>query len=130
MKVFLSVAAVLIALLGAAWLLIPEAMLGRWGVQTDQVGLFMGRRYGTVLLGYAVMLALGRASGPSIARTAILGGGAFVTGLVTLVSLWGVVTSTVGPGAWITVVVEALLAGGFLYFLVVGRVLPQRDPRT
>ncbi len=130
MKVFLSVAAVLIALLGAAWLLIPEAMLGRWGVHTDQVGLFMGRRYGTVLLGYAVMLALGRASGPSIARTAILGGGAFVTGLVTLVSLWGVVTSTVGPGAWITVVVEALLAGGFLYFLVVGRALPQRDSRT
>ena len=130
MKVFLSVAAVLIALLGAAWLLIPEAMLGRWGVQTDPVGVFMGRRYGTVLLGYAVILGLGRASGPSIARTAILAGGAFVAGLVTLVSLWGVLTSTVGPGAWVTVVIEALLAGGFLYFLVVGRALPRRDTGT
>jgi hypothetical protein len=125
MKVFLSVAAVLIALLGGAWLLFPEAMLGRWSVQTDAVGLFMGRRYGTMLLGYAVILGLGRSSGPSPARTAILAGGAFVTGLVTLVSVGGVLTGTVGPGAWITVAVEALLAGGFLYFLLVGRVAPQ-----
>ena len=127
MKLFLSVAAVLIALLGAVWLLIPEAMLGQWGVQTDPVGLYMGRRYGTMLLGYAVVLWLGRGSGPSVARTAILAGGAFVTGFVTLVSLWGVLTSTVGSGAWVAVAVEALLAGGFLYFLVVGRALPQRD---
>ena len=124
MKVFLSVAAVLIAVLGCVWLAAPEAMLGRWGVHTDQVGLFMGRRYGTMLLGYAVILGLSRAAGPSVARTAVLVGGAFVTGLITLVSVGGILTGTVGPGAWITGVVEALLAGGFLYFLVVGRAAP------
>jgi len=52
MKTFLSVAAALIVVLGGAWLFFPEAMLGRWGVQTDAVGLFMGRRYGTMLLGF------------------------------------------------------------------------------
>jgi hypothetical protein len=127
MKVFISVAAVLIALLGGAWLLVPEAMLGRWNVQTDPVGLFMGRRYGTMLLGYAVILGLGRSSGPSLARTAILAGGAFVTGLVTLVSIGGIITDTVGPGAWVTVAIEALLSGGFLYFSLVGRVVPQSE---
>jgi len=130
MKVFLSVAAALVALLGCAWLFFPGAMLGRWGVQTDTVGLFMGRRYGTMLLGYAVILGLGRASGPSVARTAILAGGAFVTGLVTLVSVAGIVTRTVGSGAWVTVVVEALLAGGFVYFLVVGHALPHSQVRS
>ncbi|MCU0294005.1 MAG: hypothetical protein MUF10_18815 [Thermoanaerobaculaceae bacterium] len=125
MKAFLSVAAVLIVLLGGAWLVFPEAMLGRWGVQTDAVGLFMGRRYGTMLLGFAVILGLGRSSGPSSARTAILGGGALASGLVTLVGVGGILTGTVGPGAWITVAVEALLTGGFLCFLLVGRAAPQ-----
>ena len=129
MKVFLSVAAMLIAVLGSAWLLSPEAMLGRWSVQTDPVGLFMGRRYGAMLLGYAVILGLSRASGPSSARTAILAGGAFVTGLLTLIGVGGVLGGTVGPGAWITVAVEALLTAGFLYFLVVGRVAPQSEAR-
>lgn len=127
MKMFLSVAAVLIAVLGCAWLLAPEAMLGRWGVQTDQVGLFMGRRYGTMLLGYAVILGLIRAAGPSVARTAALAGGAFVTGSITLVSIGGILTGTVESGAWITVVVEALLAAGFVYYLIVGGAAPQSD---
>lgn len=125
MKVFFSVAAVLIALLGCAWLFLPGAMLGRWGVHTDPVGLFLGRRYGTMLLGYAVVLGLSRAAGPSAARTAILGGGAFVTAFITLVSVGGILSGTVGSGAWISAVVEALLAVGFLYFLVVGRAVPQ-----
>jgi hypothetical protein len=130
MRVFLSAAAVLIAVLGCAWLFFPEAMLGRWGVHTDPVGLFMGRRYGTMLLGYAVILGLSRAAGPSAARTAILVGGAIVTGSITLVSLGGILSETIGPGAWITVVVEALLAGGFLYFLVVARAARQGDARS
>jgi uncharacterized membrane protein len=49
-------------------------------------------------------------------RAAILGGGAFVTALVALVSLAGVLAGTIGPGAWAAVVIEALLAGGFLYY--------------
>lgn len=130
MKVFLSVAAVLIAFLGLAWLVVPETMLGRWGVHTDAVGLFAGRRYGAVLLGYAVMLGLGRSAGPSPARTAILGGGAFATGLITVVSLGGVFAGTLGPGAWATVAIEALLAGGFLYFLVAGRTTKQGPARS
>jgi hypothetical protein len=83
-----------------------------------------------MLLGYAVILGLSRAAGPSVARTGILVGGAFVTGFITLVSVGGILSGTVGSGAWITVVVEALLAGAFLYFLVVGRTVPQRDARS
>lgn len=130
MRVFFSVAAVLIAVLGGVWLLVPEVMLGRWGVETDGVGLFMARRYGTVLLGYAVILGLSRAAGPSAARTAVLVGGAFVTGLIAFVSVAGIASGTVGPGAWITVAVEALLAGAFLYFLGIRRTVPQSESRS
>lgn len=105
----------------------PEVMLGRWGVQTDTVGLFVSRRYGAMLLGYAAILGLGRSAGPSTARTAILAGGAFVTGLVALVSVSGILAGTIGRGAWITVAVEALLSGGFLHFLLVGRAARQSE---
>ncbi|MHB8077882.1 MAG: hypothetical protein ACYDIE_01330 [Candidatus Krumholzibacteriia bacterium] len=130
MKVFLSVAAVLVAVLGSAWLLFPVAMLSRWSVQTDPVGLFVGRRYGAMLLGYAVILGLSRSSGPSPARTAILAGGAFVAGLLTIIGVGGVLNGTLGPGAWITVAVEALLTAGFVWFLVAGRAAPQSEARS
>ena len=121
MKVFLSIVSILMVLLGSGWLFFPEAMLGSWSVQTDGVGVYVGRRYGGLLFGYAAILWLCRAAGPSAARAAILGGGAVVTTLVALLSLWGVVTGTIGPGAWAAVVIEAPLAGGFLYYFLAER---------
>lgn len=130
MKRFLSVAAVLIGLLGLVWLVFPGAMLGRWAVQTDAVGLLVARRYGTMLLGYAAILGMARSSSPSAARTAILVGAAFVTGLVAVVSLSGVLSGTVGRGAWMTVAVEALLSCAFIYSVLVDRDARQRATRS
>ncbi len=128
MKTFFSVVSALLVLLGAAWLVFPGTMLGRWGVQSDAIGAFVARRYGAMLLGYAVMMWLARTAGPSPARVAILGGGAFVTALVTLLSLGGVLTRAVGPGAWTTVVIEAVLAAGFLYYFLAERRQVQAKP--
>ncbi len=44
-----------------------------------------------------------------------------MTALVTLLSLGGVLTGTIGPGAWGAVVIEAVLAGGFLYYFLAER---------
>jgi len=121
MKVFLSIVSVLMVLLGSGWLLFPEILLGSWSVQTDVTGVYMCRRYGGLLFGYAAILWLCRAAGPSPARGAVLGGGVLVTGLVSLLSLWGVVTGTIGPGAWGAVVIEVVLTGGFLYFFLAER---------
>jgi len=121
MKVFLTVVAVLLALLGITWLLSPGIMLGSWDVQTDATGVYLGRRLGVMALGFACILWLSRGAGPSAARAAILVGGAFVTAVITLVSLAGVITGTIGPGAWVSVAIEALLAAGFIYFALAGR---------
>jgi carboxyl-terminal processing protease len=122
MRTFFSVASMLLVLLGIGWLLFPETMLDRWAVGTDAVGIFVARRYGALLLGFAAMLWYGRSSGPSPARTAILGGAAFAAAAVAAVSFSGVITRTVGPGAWLTAVIEAVLAAGFLFFLLTSRV--------
>jgi len=118
MRRFLSVASVLLVLLGIGWLLFPESMLGRWAVATDDVGIFLARRYGAVLLGLGAILWYGRASGPSPARSAILGGAAFGAAAIAAVSLAGAVTVTVGKGVWLSFVIEAVLAPAFLYFLL------------
>ena len=60
-----------------------------------------------------------RAASP--ARTAILAGGAVVTTGMTLVSLYGVLTRVVGPGAWGAVGIEALLAAAFIYHYATSR---------
>ena len=125
MKVFLSVVAVLMVLLGSGWLFFPEAMLASWSVQSDSAGVYMARRYGGLLFGYAAILWLARGAAASAAWAAILGGGGFVTALVTLLSLLGVVRGTIGPAAWGAVVIEALLTGGFLYYFIAERRLVQ-----
>ncbi len=115
MKILFSVAAALTLLLGVAWLFFPHSMLTSWGVQPDPVSAYMARRYGGLFFGYAAILWLGRASGPSPARTAILAGSAIVTAVMAIVSLVGVLTGVVGPAAWSAVVIEVLLAAGFAY---------------
>ena len=121
MKIFLSVAAGLTLLLGVAWLFFPHSMLSSWGVQADPITVYMGRRYGGLFFGYAAILWLARATGPSPARAAILAGGAIVTGVMAIVSLVGVLTGVVGPAVWSAVGIEALLAAAFAYFYVTAR---------
>jgi hypothetical protein len=120
-KTLFSIAAGLTLLLGIVWLFLPGVMLSSWGVQADDVTVYMSRRYGGLFFGYAATLWLARASEPSRARTAILTGGAVVTTVMAVVSLVGVMTGVVGPVVWSAVVIEALLAGGFVYYCVTGR---------
>ena len=81
----------------------------------------MARRYGGLFFGYAVILWLARGAHASPARMAILAGGAVVSGLMTIVSLVGVLSGVVGPVLWSAVALEALLTVGFSYYYVSGR---------
>lgn len=121
MKVLFSLAAFLVTLLGIGWLGFPETMLQLWAVKGDPITIYMSRRYGGLLFGYAVILWLGREAPPSAAKSAILAGGVVVTTVMTALSLLGVLTGTIGPGAWGAVVIEAVLAAGFTYYYATGR---------
>ena len=103
MKVFLSIVSALMVLLGTGWLLFPETMLGLWSVKTDATGVYVARRYGGLLFGYAAILWLGRASGPSA------------------------ITGAIGRGAWGAVVMEAVLTAGFLYYFLAERAQTQAN---
>lgn len=128
MKALFITTAVLVAFLGVAWFAAPATMLGLWGVAGDEVTLYMSRRYGALFFGYFAILLLARNSPPSAARDAIVGGGLVVTSAMAVVSLYGVVTRTVGPGAWSAVVIEVVLACWFGWaFASSRRRLPAAD---
>jgi hypothetical protein len=72
LRTLFSIGAGLTILLGVVWLFFPQAMLSSWGVQGDEVAVYMARRYGCLFFGYAAILWLARAAASSPARTAIL----------------------------------------------------------
>ena len=115
MRTLFTVVALLMVMLGTSWLFFPEAVLQSWSVQPDPSVVYVGRRYGVLLFGYAVILWQSRASHSSSARSAILAGGLVATGLMAIMSLIGVLSGVVGPAAWSAVVVEAVLALAFAY---------------
>lgn len=122
LKAFLGAAGVVTGALGVVWLLFPQTMLeGLAHPQADAITVYMARRYGALFVGYAAILWLSRSSPPSPARRAILVGGVGVTVVIGVVSLLGAVTGVVGPAVWVAVLIEALLACGFVYFWVVAR---------
>ncbi len=130
MRVFFRVVAVLIFLLGVAWLFFPQQMLSSWGVQGDAVAVYMARRYGAMFFGYATILWLSRNAASSSARNAILSGGAAVTTVLTFVSLLGAISGVVGPAVWSTVVIEAVLAAAFTWFRVANRRQAAEEPSS
>lgn len=121
MKTLFMAAACLTLLLGVGWLFFPQGMLSSWGVAGDALTVYLARRYGGLLFGYAAILWLSRASASSPARTAILAGGVVVTVIMTVVSLLGALTGVVGSMIWSAVAIEALLAASFVYYYFTAR---------
>jgi hypothetical protein len=108
-------------LLGIAWIAFPEASLRSWGVRVDPGAVYLGRRYGTLFLGYAMILWLARGLDSTAARRVILLGNAVVNAAMTLASVAGAVSAVVTPAAWGAACVEGLLAAAFAYFYVKAR---------
>jgi hypothetical protein len=120
-KIFFAVAAALTLMLGVAWTLFPASMLSSWDMQANVAAIYMGRRYGGLFFGYALILWLARGAESSTARRAVIAGGALVTLVMAALSLFGILTSVAGPGAWAAALIEVLLAAGFLWcYLAVG----------
>jgi hypothetical protein len=91
MKRLFIIAAALNFVLGSMWLLFPELMLARWDAAAEAAAMYMGRRYGVLFLGLAVLGAI------------------------------GVVTGVVGPMIWISFGLEVLLCAAFVCYFIADR---------
>jgi hypothetical protein len=97
--------------LGVRFVFASSAMLALFGLDDPTPARVMSRRIGAIFLGLAVMLFLVRMVS---AETAIAVGVASVTGLLALLGLYDLRLGNVSRGVRIAVVVELLLAAGFL----------------
>jgi hypothetical protein len=113
---FLAIAAILAALYGLGFLLIPAQTVGFYGITLDINGQFVGRYLGSAFLGVAVLTWLARSlTSQEALRPIILGDLVIsVTGLV--VAVWDVFAGDGNALSWATVVIYLFLTVGFAYF--------------
>jgi hypothetical protein len=113
---FLTVAAVISALFGLSFLLLPVPLLAVYGIDLEPNGAWLGRYLGADYLGLALMLWLARRAPQGGASDAILAGLFALTALGFVIALLHALSGLANALAWSTVLLFLLLALGAGYF--------------
>jgi hypothetical protein len=113
---FLTVAAVISALFGLSFLLLPVPLLAIYGIDLESNGAWLARYLGADYLGLALMLWLARRAPQSGASDALLAGLFALTALGFVIALLHALSGLANALAWSTVVIFFLLALGAGYF--------------
>lgn len=113
---FLAAAAVLAALFGLGFFLIPAQTAGLYGITLDEGAQFVARYLGSAFLGVAVLTWLARSlTSTEALKTIILADFVIsITGLA--ISVWEALSGIGNALNWATVVIYLFLALGFAYF--------------
>ena len=108
-------------LLGLRFIFAGGSVLKEWGIEATDGSLVVSRRIGAIYLGLALMFFLGRAAAPSDLRSAVclVTGGAIA--LLACLGLFEFRAGRVSAGIFRSVVVEAVLAAGFVWVWWCGR---------
>jgi len=115
----ISVISAVVALaLGGGFLFAPSFMLGQWGLAHEAPAVFVSRRIGAIYLGLAVVFALGRGAAESTLRDALCVGLAVALVLLAGTGMAEARAKRVSSGIAVSIVVEVLLAAGFVWVAV------------
>ena len=119
LKMLLSVYGALIAVSGAAFLVVPSALFSLlYGVpELDALGLSLARMFGAAYIGLGVICWTARTAEPSKARDAL------ILGLMVVNGLWAVVAvlAAMDAGLWLLWADAAGFALVAVLFIVAGR---------
>ena len=116
-KLVLTTTAVLIGIFGFGWLIVPDVMGNYWRMDPGENLNYMGHRYAAFMLGLVVALSLARSAPNTHARRALMIGALVALALTTAISLYGALALALN--AWPAVIVESVLAMGFVWVLFV-----------
>jgi hypothetical protein len=103
------------SILGLRFIFAAASLLKEWGIEATDGSLIVARRIGALYLGLALMSFLGRNADPSDLRSAVCLG---LGGAIALLACLGVFefrAGRVSAGVFRSVVVEAVLAAGFVW---------------
>ena len=116
-RVFIM-AAVVQAIFGLGFLLIPETLTSFYGNTLSQGGVVFARLFGTALLALAATFWFARDAAESEARRAIVIGGFVNSSVGFLVALYSQVTGMVNALGWSTVIIYLLFVMDFGFYLL------------
>lgn len=101
-------------LLGLRFIFASEDVLKEWGIEATNGSLVVSRRLGAIYLGLALMFFLGRSAGPSDLRGAVCLVTGGVIALLAGLGFFEFRARRLSVGVFRSIVVEALLAAGFV----------------
>ena len=107
--------------LGLGYLFVGALVVGRWQIQPTDSVLLLGRRIGGLYLGLSVMLFLAGSAPVSVTRTTLSAGTAVALSLLALLGVYELTVGHAGPGILVSVVIESLLALGYIRILLTER---------
>jgi hypothetical protein len=116
-KTIAVTSAILVLALGLGYLFAGAFMVGRWQIEPTDGVLLLGRRIGGLYLGLSVMFFLAKSAPVSVTRTALSAGTAVALSLLALLGVYELTAGHAGPGILVSVVIESLLALGYIRIL-------------
>lgn len=116
---FFVVVAIISAVFGLGFLLIPDQLAIWYGAASNDLTSMMGRFFGSALIAVAIIVFMARDLSASPALTGVLWGGLVLSVIDALLTLWSTGTGILNALGWVTLVIDVLLAAGFAYLLFV-----------
>jgi hypothetical protein len=121
------VSAIIAFVLGMGYLFFGSLVIGRWEIEPTNNILFLCRRMGSIYLGLSIILFLSRSLPLSMARTTLSIGLAVALSLLALLGIYEYSLDRVGSGILVSVVIESLLAIGYIMVLYNDRKSPSKE---
>jgi hypothetical protein len=119
-RTFLAVSAVIAALFGLGFILLPNGLASLYGVTLDPIGIYLAQLFGAALIGLAIINWSVR---DAREMDGVLLGNLVANTIGFLITLFGQVGRTGGINAfgWITVALYLFLAVGYGYYRFTAR---------
>ena len=114
---FLTLAAIVAALFGLAFLLVPAWLVGLYGVSLTAATAVVGRIAGSVILAFAIVFWSARNGNGAEAFKAVMIGGLVANVLDGLILLRATSAGLLNGLGWLQVLINGALAAGFGYFV-------------
>jgi len=114
---FFVAVAIITALFGLGFLLVPDAVLSLYGATTDDVGRLTGRFFGSALIALAIIYFIARDLAGGAALTGLLWAGLTINVIDLVLVFMGTVGDLLNAVGWASAVLHILLGAGFAYLI-------------
>lgn len=116
LKTLMIINSIVAIVFGVLFVIVPAQAYSCYNITADEQLIYMGRLFGSALIGFAILTWIARNAADSDARKAILYALFTADCIGFVVALIGQISKVVNALGWSTVAIYLLLALGFGYF--------------